>query len=297
MSTQNGEAGQIAPDLHTVAVPNPLGPSGQPTNVYIAGRDSAILIDAGANDGGATVLAALDRLRINTVALILLTHAHQDHAGSAPALQAATGAQLALHPRDIGIASRWNIDLAVDRPIVDGDIFAAGPYRFRAIATPGHAPGHVSFYEPSLRALFAGDLLSGNGTIAVVPPNGSMIEYLASLRRVRELEVDVIYPGHGPAIRNGNERIEQYIEHRERRARDIRDAIATGYDTLDRITDHLYADVVPRIRPQALGTVHAHVLQLIDEGQVEVVTSDNDLAGSRLGVATAVPARRADRTR
>jgi glyoxylase-like metal-dependent hydrolase (beta-lactamase superfamily II) len=285
--------GRIAPDLVTVAVPNPIGPSGQPTNVYIAGGDWAIAIDAGADDGGATVLAAMERFGIGNLALIVLTHAHQDHAGSAPALQAATGARLALHPRDVGVSSRWNIDLKVDRLISDGDIFEAGPYRFRAVETPGHAPGHVSFYEPSLRALFAGDLISGNGTIAVVPPLGSMTEYLASLRRVRELDVDVIFPGHGPAIRNGNERIEQYIEHRVRRAGDIRDAIADGCDSLDSITDRLYPDVLPRIRPQALGTVHAHVLQLIHDGDVVVVTASDDRAGLRFDIAATAPAGRA----
>ena len=264
------EPHEIADELWSVAVPNRVGPSGQPTNVYIVGRCPALLIDTGSDDGGATVLAALKRLGIDRVERIVLTHAHQDHAGNAPHLRASTGASVELHRRDFGLSGRYQVALEVDRFLTDGDRIAVGGYQFHVIGTPGHAQGHVSLYEPSLKAFFAGDLMSGNGTVAIVPPRGSMGDYLDSLRRVQEREIETIYPGHGPAIPNGNERVAQYIAHRERREEEIYQEIAAGCDTIEAITDRLYQDVLPRIRPQAAGTVLAHVIHLVERGRVRV---------------------------
>jgi glyoxylase-like metal-dependent hydrolase (beta-lactamase superfamily II) len=277
---------RITDDLYFVQVPNLVGRSGQPTNVYIVASGPAMLIDTGSDDGGVTVLGALERFGVGDVGMIVLTHAHPDHAGSARAVQAATGACVALHPGGLFALERWRVDLTPDRLLAGGELIDSGRYHFQVIETPGHAPGHVSLYEPSLRALFAGDLLSGNGTIAVVPPLGSMSDYLASLRKVSGLDIDVIYPGHGPAIRNGNERVGQYIEHRERRARDIRDALAAGYDTIAGITGRLYPDVLPRLRSSAEGTVHAHLLQMVDEDHVRIVEGGDDAADLRFSVAS-----------
>lgn len=285
MTTSTCDGAQIGEDLYVVSVPNLVGPSGQPTNVYIAGRQRAVLIDAGSDDGGAAVLNGLKRFDIQSVDKIVLTHAHQDHAGSATAVRQATGASIHLHPRDLGGPNHWTIDLEAAQPLRGGDTLETGPYRFEVIETPGHAPGHVSLYEPTLKALFAGDLISGNGTIAVVPPLGSMSEYMASLHRVSELKIDVIYPGHGPAIPNGNERVVQYIERRESREEEIHDAVASGLGDIDAITDLLYPDVLPRYRRGAAGTVFAHLIHLIEQGRIrhegdEEVSMESRFAGS-----------------
>lgn len=276
---------KIAEDLFFVSVPNLVGPSGQPTNVYIAGRRNAVLIDAGSDDGGAVVLSALERFGIESVAKIVLTHAHQDHAGSAKAIQGATGASVHLHPRDLGGPNSWTIDLVADHLLSDGAIIDAGGYRFEVIETPGHAPGHISLFEPALKALFAGDLISGNGTIAVAPPLGSMTEYMASLRRVSELQIDVIYPGHGPAIPNGNERVAQYIERRESREKEIYDAVAAGLHDIDAMTELLYPDVLPRYRRSAAGIILAHLIHLIEQGHIRHEGGEEISSESRFAVS------------
>ncbi|MEZ4571379.1 MAG: MBL fold metallo-hydrolase [Thermomicrobiales bacterium] len=150
-------------------------------------------------------------------------------------------------------------------------LFEAGPYRLTVIETPGHAVGHISLYEPGLKALFAGDLLSGFGTISIVPPAGSMRDYMASLHRVNEFEIDIIYPGHGPAIINGNERIDQYIERRESREREIFDAVASGLDTSEAVTALIYPEVQPRHPGAAEGTVRAHLIHLAEQGRIRVL--------------------------
>ncbi len=278
------EETRITSDLHRVQVPNQVGPSGQATNVYVADHDSAVLIDAGSDDDGAIVMAACDRIGVGRISDIILTHAHQDHAGSAPAVRRMTGARVALHPRDQCSMSRWNTILQVDQLLADGDVIRAEMHRFTVFETPGHAPGHVSLYEPTLKALFAGDLISGNGTVAIVPPLGSMREYLASLRRMMELDIATIYPGHGPPIPRGNERVAQDIAHRQRREQEVYEVIAAGAETIDVITERLYPRVLPRIRPQAAGTVLAHVIHLIEHERVRIVEEAASPIESRFAV-------------
>ena len=272
------EIARIADDLHSFQVPNLRGQSGQPTNVYVLGREPVTLIDAGSDDGGVTVLAALEQLGIRGVSQILLTHAHHDHAGSAPAVRAATGARVLMDERDLAGSG---FEIEPDGNLTIGETIDAGPYRVQVLRTPGHAPGHVSFYEPWLKALFAGDLMSGFGSVAVIPPRGSMRDYLESLRRLQRLEISTVYPGHGPVITNGAERIHEYIVHREKREAEILALIAEGVGEIEDLTEQLYPDVLPRLRPLAAGTVMAHIVHLIDRSQVRVATAAPQLAASR----------------
>lgn len=274
---------RIAEDLYSFQVPNLHGRSGQATNVYIVGRQPVTLIDTGSDDGGATVTAALEQLGISQVSSILLTHAHHDHSGSCRALRAATGATVLLHERDLDAP---HVTIEPDGYLHDSQTVNAPPYSLQVVETPGHAPGHVSFYEPHLKALFSGDLMSGFGSVAVIPPRGSMAEYLSSLRRVQQLEVATVYPGHGPVIENGAERIREYIEHRERRETEILALITEGVGSVSALTEILYPDVLPRIRPLAAGTVMAHIIRLLDDSRIKIDQEEPELADSRFVAAS-----------
>lgn len=277
MENSDVEIQQLADHLYCFQVSNLRGPSGQPTNVFIVGYEPVTLIDAGSDDGGATVMAALEQLRISRVSTILLTHAHHDHAGSADAVRDATGAKVLLHQRELGGPSTT---IVPDDYLVHGETIDAAPFRLQVLETPGHAPGHASFYEPHLKALFAGDLMSGFGSVAVVPPRGSMAEYLASLRRVQQLPVTTVYPGHGPTIENGSVRIQEYIEHRERREAEILALISDGVGAVEDLTELLYPDVLPRIRPLAAGTVTAHIVNLLERSRIQIDQAQPQLADS-----------------
>lgn len=261
------EITRIAEHLYSFPVPNIRGPSGQPTNVYVVGREPVTLVDAGSDDGGVTVLAALERLGIERVDKILITHAHHDHVGSAAAVREATGATVFVDERDLP-GSGFHVE--PDEHLPAGTTFDAGPYTLTALSTPGHAPGHISFFSPQLRALFAGDLMSGNGTVAVIPPRGSMSAYLNSLRSLIAYDIDIVYPGHGPAIENGAGRVQEYIEHRERREEEILELIVEGVGEIEDLVEQLYPDVLPRLRPLAAGTVLAHIVNLMDRSRIRV---------------------------
>ncbi len=276
--SESPEILQHANDLYSFQVPNLRGQSGQATNVYVFGPEPVTLVDAGSDDEGATAMAALNQLGISNVSTILLTHAHHDHAGSAAAIRAATGARVLIDERDLA-GSGFEVD--ADTYLHSGDTVDAGSYQLEAIATPGHAPGHLSFYSPDLKGLFAGDLMSGFGTVAVTHPRGSMRDYLDSLRRVQALEITTVYPGHGPIIKNGAERITEYIEHRERRENEILALIQEGVGDIENLTELLYPDVLPRFRPLAAGTVLAHIVNLMNRSHIRVAQPAEQLAASR----------------
>ena len=261
---------RLLPGLARVGVPNTVGRSGQATNVYFLGDDDVTIIDAGSNDAGATVLRALDDLKVQRVQRLILTHAHPDHAGSVPAVASATGAPVWGDSRDLN-STISGVEVVLDRDLRGGDSFEVPGGALEVYETPGHAPGHIALYAPHMRALFAGDLLSGNGTIAVIPPRGSMYDYLASLRRVHVLDIETVYPGHGPVIANGHDRIGEYIAHRERREEAIFDEVVCGHAQISAIVDVLYPDVIPRLRWHAEGTVLAHLLRLAQMNRVRPV--------------------------
>ena len=82
--------------------------------------------------------------------------------------------------------------------IEDGAIVRTEGATLRAIHTPGHAPDHLCYYLEEERALFTGDVVLGAGTTVIPDDTGDLGQYMASLRRLLELDAALIYPAHGP---------------------------------------------------------------------------------------------------
>ena len=88
------------------------------------------------------------------------------------------------------------------RAIEDGAVVEAQGVTLRAIHTPGHAPDHLCYYLEEEKALFTGDVVLGAGTTVIPDDTGDLGQYMDSLRRLLELDLALIYPAHGPVIRN-----------------------------------------------------------------------------------------------
>jgi glyoxylase-like metal-dependent hydrolase (beta-lactamase superfamily II) len=224
--------------------PGPFTLSG--TNTWIYGHDPGWLIDP-----GPALPAHLDAISEELderggLGAVLLTHDHQDHAEAVPELiRRFSPAPLA--------AARG----AVTALLVDGDRY--GP--FEVVATPGHAPDHLTFVTGDGIA-FTGDAVLGQGSVFVV---GQLGEYLTALARLRGSRLSLIAPGHGPVVDDPDAKLTEYIDHRFARETALVAALADGRRTLGDLLDAAWADAPPNLRDAAAVTLDAHLQKLADE--------------------------------
>ena len=139
----------------------------------------------------------------------------------------------------------------------------------RALHTPGHARGHLCFYDERTGALISGDNIVGYGSVLIDPPEGNMRDYLGSLARMRALsKLSVLFGGHGPAIANPHEKIDKYIAHRLKREELILAAVREGKSNPQEIVTRVYTDVSPKAHAMAERAVLAHLEKLVEDGLV-----------------------------
>lgn len=263
--------------IERVEVPNDGFMADQPTNAYLVGTRELLIVDPGSTGGEERILAALAARPEATAHAIVLTHAHPDHAQAAPPLKRALGVPLYLHPGNQPILPaelRWE---DIDEELTGGMTLPVAGGLLEVVDTPGHAPGHVALFDHAGGTLLAGDLVSGNGSIGIFPPHGSMLEYLASLRRARALPVSRILPGHGPEIADGPALLDQYVAHRLNREREVYEAVAREPRPIETLVAELYPDVLPQFRRAAGATVLAHLQKLQAEGRVRSEGDTEDL--------------------
>lgn len=241
-----------------VLAPNPGVRELDGTNTYVVGDAPATVIDPGPED--AAHLAEIQRTA-GRIGLILLTHDHPDHAPGALPLSESTGAPIR--------AAR--LPAGGDR-LRDGEQVGSDRATLQVIATPGHSPDHLAFWSAEGKALFTGDAVLGRGTSVLDPPEGDLVAYLRSLRRMRELAPATIYPGHGPVVLGGSAKLDEYLEHRAMRDGQILDALAEGPRSIEELVAAVYEGYPPEVLELAGRSVLAHLLKLDGEGRVDKAT-------------------------
>jgi glyoxylase-like metal-dependent hydrolase (beta-lactamase superfamily II) len=215
------------------ANPSPLTLDG--TNTYVVG---SWVVDPGPADE--RHLAAVTRAAGGEVEGVVLTHGHADHAEGAEQLEAPV----------------W-------RP-ADGE--QAGP--FGALGTPGHSADSVCLLLDESATCFSGDTVLGQGSVFIAPGEGSLSAYLRSLRRLRELDLEVICPGHGPYVWDPAAKLDEYLEHRLGRERRLVEALDAGARSEEELLDRAWSDVPADLRPAAALTLRAHLEKLAEEGRL-----------------------------
>jgi glyoxylase-like metal-dependent hydrolase (beta-lactamase superfamily II) len=167
------------------------------------------------------------------------------------------------------------------RFINEGDTFDKGGHQFRCITTPGHSAGHTCLYDERNRVLLSGDHLLRNITPAIQLRSDNenpLADYARSLDKLRDLEVDLVLPGHGSTFRNCRARIEQIKKHHEQRAGEVLSALAAGSkDTYEvaslipwSIVDFEGWEGVPLLQKFfATGEAFSHLKYLEEEGKAK----------------------------
>jgi glyoxylase-like metal-dependent hydrolase (beta-lactamase superfamily II) len=212
-----------------------------------------VLIDPGpplASHHEAIVRAVGER----QVAAVFVTHTHPDHAPLANPI--ARHFEVPAYGWEPG--PDFNPDLlVVDRQVID----LGEPWE--VIHTPGHSADHICLRVGA--ALFSGDHVVGGSSVMVE----EMSDYFESLRKIERLELERIYPGHGPEIDTPGPVISWYLAHRMQREQEILAAVATGARNVDEIVEVVYRDVDRALFPLARQSVTAHVGKLKREGRLD----------------------------
>ena len=249
-------------DLTTlVLAPNPSPMTLDGTNTYLVGGQGAVMVVDPGPDLPAhreAVLAAAAERDAEIVAVVL-THHHVDHAEAA------------------GWAAHWGAPLhafapdlipAEATPMPDGASVEAAGVRLQAVHTPGHASDHLCLRIVETDVVLTGDHVLGRGTTVVAWPDGDMVAYMRSLRRLGELGARRLYPGHGPVLEDPAAALAEYLAHREEREAQVLEALASGDRTAGQIVARVYAEVDPVLHPMAERSVRAHLDKLAAERRV-----------------------------
>lgn len=301
-----GTCDQVTPLVRRVICKNPTPFTYKGTGTYLIGHGEVAVVDPGPpllshlDD----ILGALDPGEVVTHAFI--THTHSDHSPLTKQLKERTGAisyGYGPHgavreddPDDRVDFSEYistkeqdqyrkeyeelpeelkregaDTEFVPDVFLADGDIVHGSTWTIGAIHTPGHCSNHLCFELKEERSLFSGDHVMGWATSVVGPPDGSMKNYMESLRKLLPFNHDRYWPTHGPAIPNPSDYVSSFISHREEREEQIVSFLRKGPQKIADFVPEMYAKYDKRLWYPAAGSVHAHLLHMVETGRAEVV--------------------------
>jgi glyoxylase-like metal-dependent hydrolase (beta-lactamase superfamily II) len=220
-------------------------------NHFVYRSDNPVLIDTAYISDFDTTRAGIEALgvKLSDINLIISTHSHSDHIGGNKFIQDESGCDIAIHRigkhfidthddwatwwRYYGHAAEF---FNATQALEDGDTIVIGPHEFRVVYTPGHAADGVVLYKQKEKILISSDALWENdmpGMTLRVEGSTALFRFEESLEKIKELDIRMVYPGHGrpfdtvaEAIARGQEKIRNYLKNKE----------LIGLDLLKRIT-------------------------------------------------------------
>lgn len=285
MKFTHGEAREIWPGVRRIVAPNAGPMTHNGTNSYLVGTGKLAIIDPGPDDDGH--LAAIFRETAGeTITHIFLTHTHKDHSSLIKRLQEMTGATVCAHapvsenrgarrtaeaPLDDGFV---DFSVTPDIALQDGQEITGDDWSLKAIHTPGHAPDHICYRLGGQPVLFSGDHVMAWNTSVIIPPEGNMAAYLASLEKLLgDDEYERFMPGHGGQARTPERLVKAYLMHRKWRETAVLDHIREGHTTIAALLPLLYPNAGPDLLPAASLSILAHAEHLCEQGLITSSTT------------------------
>jgi glyoxylase-like metal-dependent hydrolase (beta-lactamase superfamily II)/8-oxo-dGTP pyrophosphatase MutT (NUDIX family) len=269
---------QLNPRLVCFPLRTKTLPPATHTNCFIVGRQDFAVIDAASpfKEEQAKLIALVDEFVESgfTCRAIIVSHLHNDHFGGETVLQEHLAEK---HGLEVPIAGhRLTIEslrgkVEFQQRLEDGDIIELSDenratFGIEVLHTPGHARGHLAFYDTEMRFLLPSDNVVGTGTVVIAPPEGNMNQYLASLRRMRDLAgLRFLAGSHGAAVFDAKGRIDQYISHRLEREKQVIAALENGAVSAEEIAKIVYPNIAPDLFRLAVASVSAHLAKMDED--------------------------------
>ena len=263
---------QLEPGIARVLAHNPSAFTYYGTQTYLIGESEVAVIDPGP-DLPEHVDALQRAISDRPVIAIMCTHTHRDHSPASRPLAERTGAPiigcapLALETVGPRADASFDGDYAPDRVLEDEEALEIEGKPITAVATPGNTSNHLCFSYES--ALLTGDHVMGWSTTVVVPPDGDMAAYMASLDKLRKRDERIYYPAHGPAVTNPQQYVRHLLGHRMHREKQILRLVGEKPRPIQDIVASAYPGLDPRLVIAAGGSVLAHLVDLERRGLVE----------------------------
>jgi glyoxylase-like metal-dependent hydrolase (beta-lactamase superfamily II) len=168
--------------------------------------------------------------------------------------------------------------LPIDRKIKDGETINLEDINLKAIWTPGHSPEHMVYYNEEKKLLFCGDhvlpKITSHISLHSYESRDPLHEYLESLRKVEELDVSTVLPGHEWVFNNLSERVEELRNHHKKRLNEIKDTLKEGEKTVYHIGRKIHWDSRPWsemdfwTKRMAAAETYAHLIFLRNKDEI-----------------------------
>lgn len=256
-----GKVVELSPLVRRITAGNGSVFTGPGTNTYLVGKEEVTVIDPGP--------AMQEHIDVITAAApnikqILVTHTHPDHSPGVRLLK--ENLDIPAYGMLTNSSKNQDQTFSPERILDDGEVFQEEEFSIEVVHTPGHASNHLCFILKEEKLIFTGDHIMNGSTVVIGPPDGNMKQYIQSLEKLKDYDIEKIAPGHGELLENPHEVADWIINHRLEREKKVFQALQEETKgTPDTLVEKVYDDVDSSLFPIAKASLLAHLIKLEED--------------------------------